>query len=249
MLPSLRGLVAPVRLQSKRIWAGRSQESAKIAMLDRLLWDNGSQFSKYQRWYDELMQKARTREIPIAYTEMHHVLPRSLGGSDDEHNLVRLTFREHFIAHWLLTKCLSGRDLRKMQFALHAMTMCGSSGLRIVAGWQFEVAKRAWITEEMIERAEARARAEYIDRNHQSVIEAQQSKLRAAVEFMQLPMRPESRWSPLVELPIKARLVIARGRAEISQEDKHKRKRSRPSKRARARRRAERAEQSAVSLT
>lgn len=34
--------------------------------------------------------------------ETHHILPRSLGGNDNKDNLVLLTLREHFIAHWLL---------------------------------------------------------------------------------------------------------------------------------------------------
>lgn len=38
------------------------------------------------------------------YTESHHILPRSLGGTDDKSNLVNLTAREHYICHLLLTK-------------------------------------------------------------------------------------------------------------------------------------------------
>lgn len=35
----------------------------------------------------------------------HHIVPRSLGGSDDENNLIILTSREHYIAHMILWKC------------------------------------------------------------------------------------------------------------------------------------------------
>lgn len=34
--------------------------------------------------------------------EKHHVVPRSLGGTDDSSNIIRLTPREHYIAHRLL---------------------------------------------------------------------------------------------------------------------------------------------------
>lgn len=98
--------------------------------------------SKYQRWYDELMDRAGRRTIPACYTERHHIVPKSLGGPDDLPNLVTLTYREHFIAHWLLTKFKTGGDLRKMQRALFAMTL-SASGRPIAAGWQFEAAKRA----------------------------------------------------------------------------------------------------------
>lgn len=38
------------------------------------------------------------------YGEHHHIIPRSEGGSDDTSNLVRLSAREHYIAHLLLAK-------------------------------------------------------------------------------------------------------------------------------------------------
>jgi hypothetical protein len=38
------------------------------------------------------------------YTEQHHIVPRSFGGSDDISNLVKLTAREHYVAHLLLWK-------------------------------------------------------------------------------------------------------------------------------------------------
>lgn len=98
--------------------------------------------SKYQRWYDALMDRAKAREIPACYTERHHIVPRSLGGVDCKANLVRLTYREHFIAHWLLTKLHKGANLRKMQRALLAMSL-NRSGQRLVSGWQIEAAKRA----------------------------------------------------------------------------------------------------------
>jgi len=38
------------------------------------------------------------------YYENHHILPRCCGGADSANNLVLLTAREHFLAHYLLTK-------------------------------------------------------------------------------------------------------------------------------------------------
>lgn len=38
------------------------------------------------------------------YCEKHHIIPRSLNGSDDKDNIVNLTAREHYIAHLLLWK-------------------------------------------------------------------------------------------------------------------------------------------------
>lgn len=98
--------------------------------------------TKYSQWYEQIILRAKGRQIPVCYTELHHILPRSLGGADEPDNLVRLTYREHFLVHWLLTRMLSGGSLRKMQRALFAMTM-NASGERIISGWQFEAAKRS----------------------------------------------------------------------------------------------------------
>ena len=60
----------------------------------------------YQKIYNTLTeskQKERGTKKRVGY-ELHHIIPASLGGSNDESNLVLLTYREHYIAHWLLTK-------------------------------------------------------------------------------------------------------------------------------------------------
>jgi len=58
----------------------------------------------------------RTKRIGDGY-EIHHIIPKSLGGSDNKENLVLLTAREHYIAHWLLYKSLSRKDKAKMAYA------------------------------------------------------------------------------------------------------------------------------------
>jgi hypothetical protein len=97
----------------------------------------------YQRVYDQLIERARRREFAgdDSYFERHHVKPRALGGMDHESNLARLTYREHFLAHWLLTKLCMGDALRRMQYAMLRMVSRRSG--RVVSGWQFEVAYRA----------------------------------------------------------------------------------------------------------
>lgn len=55
----------------------------------------------YQRVYDALIERAKGRVLG-GYGEWHHIHPRSMGGSDDKSNLVKLTAREHFVVHHLL---------------------------------------------------------------------------------------------------------------------------------------------------
>lgn len=54
------------------------------------------------------------------YTEEHHIIPSCLGGSDDPENLIRLTAREHFIAHRLLAKI--HLDSVKLAYAVFLMS-------------------------------------------------------------------------------------------------------------------------------
>jgi hypothetical protein len=57
----------------------------------------------YKKHYEKLIEKARSRCLD-EYSEKHHIVPKCMGGSDDNSNLVSLTAREHFIAHLLLVK-------------------------------------------------------------------------------------------------------------------------------------------------
>ena len=47
--------------------------------------------------------------------ERHHIVPRHIGGLDEEANYTYLTHREHIIAHWLLWK-LYGRSEDKIAY-------------------------------------------------------------------------------------------------------------------------------------
>jgi rubrerythrin len=80
--------------------------------------------NKYNTWYNRITENAKTRTLD-GYKERHHIIPRSLGGSDSEENLVDLTAREHFICHWLLIKMYSGESKAKMVYALNGMKRNG----------------------------------------------------------------------------------------------------------------------------
>jgi hypothetical protein len=64
--------------------------------------------TKYTRWYYDIINRAKIRSTS-GYIEKHHIVPKSLGGNNNLENLVRLTAREHFICHWLLTKMVSNK--------------------------------------------------------------------------------------------------------------------------------------------
>lgn len=78
----------------------------------------------YKHIYYSIIEKAKNEDKDgkrsIGYFEKHHIQPKSLGGSNDEINLVKLTAREHFICHWLLVKIYQKGSIErnKMLYAL-----------------------------------------------------------------------------------------------------------------------------------
>jgi hypothetical protein len=76
----------------------------------------------YSKVYFSTIEKAVKRGWKKALgRERHHIIPRSLGGSDDKSNLVYLTCREHFLCHWMLVKMTQGEARNKMLYALMGM--------------------------------------------------------------------------------------------------------------------------------
>lgn len=84
----------------------------------------------YDKLYYQIIERAikETRKAIRykgngTYYELHHIIPRSFGGSDKANNLVLLTAREHFIAHWILVKRYEKGSVErnKMLFALWRM--------------------------------------------------------------------------------------------------------------------------------
>lgn len=87
--------------------------------------------NKYYSWYYSIINSAKNqsrkrlkRNNPLyIYYEKHHIIPKSLSGSNDKDNLVLLTAREHFICHILLTKFIipNSSNYHKMIRAAHNM--------------------------------------------------------------------------------------------------------------------------------
>lgn len=72
----------------------------------------------YKKIYNSIIDRAKTR-IVEGYTELHHIVPKCLGGSNDSENLVSLTAEEHYIAHLLLVKIYP--DNRSLWYAANMM--------------------------------------------------------------------------------------------------------------------------------
>lgn len=104
----------------------------------------------YLKHYNQLCSTrnllGRSKQDDVYYEE-HHIIPKSLGGSNSADNLVLLTAREHYIAHLLLYnhyKTIGGDDFRKMSFALVSMASTNKNLSRdILNSRQYALIKEA----------------------------------------------------------------------------------------------------------
>jgi hypothetical protein len=97
--------------------------------------------NKYKVWYDNIIISAQSRDL-LGYYEIHHVLPKSLGGTNCSNNLVKLTAREHFICHLLLTKFTTGKAKSQMYFALNMLRVSNKYQDRYVTARVYEKLKK-----------------------------------------------------------------------------------------------------------
>lgn len=103
----------------------------------------GEPYMNYLSIYNSLIEKRLLIPVPnIEYSEQHHIKPKCLGGDDSKENLVRLTAREHFMAHCLLYKHYR---TSKLAHAWYSMLRCDKNQKRFFTAREHESAKKAHI--------------------------------------------------------------------------------------------------------
>lgn len=94
----------------------------------------------YSKIYNALVEKAKVRGLDKSqhegYFEIHHIVPRSVGGTNEADNLVMLTGREHFIAHMLLWKIYP-----KVPALAYAAMMMSNRAISKVNSYLYEALK------------------------------------------------------------------------------------------------------------
>jgi len=89
------------------------------------VWKKITKIMNYKKHYDNLI---KTRKLlnrnrnDDNYYECHHILAKSMGGSDEPMNLILLTPKEHYIAHFLLWRIYRNREM-----AMAYRMMCNKS--------------------------------------------------------------------------------------------------------------------------
>ena len=108
----------------------------------KMFWRTLSMYltNKYTKWYKSIIANAIQRVNNDGSFEKHHIIPKSLGGTNIATNLVKLTPKEHYICHLLLTKMVEGAARQKMWYA-HYMMMRGINRYKPTAR-MYDIARR-----------------------------------------------------------------------------------------------------------
>lgn len=85
-------------------------------------------YMDYTRHYNKLIERAPKIRPTNYFTEGHHVVPRCIGGTDDD-GIAYLTPEEHYIAHLLLVKIYPNEP--KLVYAANAMSTYKLNGRRL----------------------------------------------------------------------------------------------------------------------
>lgn len=118
---------------------------SKVNELNNKIISNIKGSSIYKDHYDRLLNKVSNINYLLeSYTEIHHIIPRSLNGSNDKSNLIRVNYSDHFNLHKLLMlhfnsiNCIESSS--KMSSAF--LFMCSTyKGVKINNSKDFTLAK------------------------------------------------------------------------------------------------------------
>lgn len=136
--------------------------------------------NKYSRIYFSIIQRATSRDLDC-YSEKHHIIPKSLGGSNGPENLVNLSAREHYICHRLLVKMTSGISKRKMSRAFWAMCVLDKTHSRHIPNSRvFQLAKEEYI-KTLVGRKLTAETKEKIRKSNLGKIQSEDTKRKRAV--------------------------------------------------------------------
>jgi len=101
------------------------------------------QYMNYLRVYSQLIYKAKSKNRKKnegTYYEHHHIIPKCMGGSNDNENIVLLTAREHYISHWLLVKIYNYNF--RLVSAFNSMSRTSQSQIRNISSIAYETARK-----------------------------------------------------------------------------------------------------------
>ena len=103
--------------------------------------------NKYTKYYNQLVESRLKLDRKFTNgcgLEKHHIVPKSLGGTDAKANLVIFTPREHCLAHMLLAKMYSGVAKAKMITAISSLMRLRNKNRTVISAREYETLKKAY---------------------------------------------------------------------------------------------------------
>ena len=94
----------------------------------------------YKNIYLDLCNRGKTVR-KLEYHESHHIIPRCMGGDDLDNNLTKLTAKEHYIAHLLLTRIY---DDKSLMYAFGMMHRISNKTKRRYTSRQYDKMKQSY---------------------------------------------------------------------------------------------------------
>lgn len=64
---------------------------------------------RYIKLVNYVLEHQLEHQNASGYTENHHILPKSMSGSNKPENIIKFTARQHFLAHWMLWKAYQNK--------------------------------------------------------------------------------------------------------------------------------------------
>lgn len=129
--------------------------------------------NKYTKWYFKLIENAKNRSNVEIYMEKHHIIPKSLGGTDYE-NIVLLTAKEHFVAHHLLTKMVENKNDKGKMWSAFFLMHVGHDGKRPMFSRTYEISRIQMATHK--KEINLGANNPYYGKNHTTDVRSKMSK-------------------------------------------------------------------------
>jgi len=98
----------------------------------------------YEKIYYDLIYRAKNRGSIEGYAENHHILPKSMGGTAEKYNMVKLTAREHFLCHAMLPKFVESKYRNQMIYAWNRMCSNSQGQERYLNSYLYTAARKAF---------------------------------------------------------------------------------------------------------
>jgi|688.fasta_scaffold745588_2 hypothetical protein len=85
--------------------------------------------------YYQFIEGCRDKVVNLYHN--HHIIPKSMGGSDDQSNLIKLSYEDHQKAHILLSECFDkdSKEYKYNKLASQLLSSWADNPNVILSGW------------------------------------------------------------------------------------------------------------------